>query len=373
MNVALLDLSRQYAEIGPEIEAALLAAARHGRYILGPEVSELERALARDIGVAEAVGVSSGSDALLLALMALGVGPGDEVLTTPYSFFATAGAIARLGAKPVFADIDPESYNLDAAKAIAALGPRTKAVLPVHLYGQMAEIEPLLAEAKRRGVPVVEDAAQAISSRDAKGRLAGSVGLMGCFSFYPSKNLGAMGDGGLISTDDVELAERLRVLRNHGAKPKYMHALIGGNFRLDTLQAAVLLAKRPHLAAWDEARRVNAARYRALFAETPLLKEGLVSLPVEGPGYHVYNQFVIRAKARDALAAHLKANGIGFEIYYPRALHEQTCFAGLGYAKGDFPVSEAAAAETLALPIFPELRADEQAEVVRHIAAFHKV
>ena len=371
MPVPLLDLSRQYAQIGPEIEAALLAAARQGRYILGPDVTALEEALAREIGVAATIGVSSGSDALLVALMALEIGPGDEVLTTPYSFFATAGAVARLGARLVFADIDAQSYNLDPLKAQAALSPRCKAVLPVHLYGQMAEIDSLLDICAARRLPVVEDAAQAISARDGQGRLAGSVGRMGCFSFYPSKNLGAMGDGGLVSTNDVELAARLRVLRNHGAKPKYVHAYVGGNFRLDTLQAAVLLAKLPHLAGWDEARRANAARYRGLFAETRLLAEGLVALPWEGPGYHVYNQFVIRVKRRDELGAYLKAQGIGFEVYYPLSLHEQACFKSLGYAKGDFPISEAAAAETLALPIFPELRPEEQQEVVRQIAAFY--
>jgi dTDP-4-amino-4,6-dideoxygalactose transaminase len=295
--------------------------------------------------------------------MAIELRPGDEVITTPYSFFATAGAVARLGARPVFVDIDPASYNLDPARVEAAVTPRTRAIIPVHLYGQMAELGPAMDIAARHGLCVIEDAAQAIGAEDG-GRRAGSVGHMGCFSFFPSKNLGGYGDGGMVTTNDPELADRLRLLRGHGARPKYHHAVVGGNFRLDAIQAAVLRVKLRHLDAWTEARRRNAARYRELLAAAG----DPVTAPVERPGgRHIYNQFVVRTPRRDALMAQLSARQIGHEVYYPVPLHLQECFAELGYGPGSLPESEAAARETLALPIYPELRPEQIATVVAAI------
>ena len=313
--------------------------------------------------------------------MAEGIGPGDEVITTPYTFFATAGAIARTGAKPVFVDIDPDTYNIDPEGIEAKITKNTKAILPVHLYGQCAEMDPILDIADRRGMPVIEDAAQAIGA-EYKGRRAGSMGRYGCFSFFPSKNLGAAGDGGLVTTSDDAVAERLRVLRVHGSKPKYYHALIGGNFRFDALQAAIVAVKLRHLDRWTAGRQANAARYRRLFEAAGLavpspanargiVGEGLVQLPYEVPGNrHIYNQFVIRVPRRDELQAYLKEQKIGNEVYYPVPLHLQQCFAYLGHREGDFPESERAARETLALPIYPEL-SDQQAEqVVASIGRF---
>lgn len=367
--VPLLDLQAQYRPIRPAILDALTRVADSQRFILGPEVDALERELAAMLEVEHAIGLSSGTDALLVALMALGVGAGDEVITPTYSFFATAGTVSRLGATPVFVDIDPVTFNLDPAAVERALSPRTRAVLPVHLYGLSADLEPILAVAARAGVPVVEDAAQAIGARY-HGRIVGGLGVIGCFSFFPSKNLGAFGDAGLATTNDPHVARELRLLRNHGAEPKYVHARIGGNFRIDAIQAAVLRVKAPHLEVWTDARRRNADRYRAFFEAAGLT--GIVDLPVEPGGYtHIYNQFVVRVPKRDALRAHLTSHGIGTEIYYPIPFHRQACFAGVPSSTRAFPVADRAAASSLAIPIYGELTAAQQQRVVDVIAAFY--
>ena len=312
--------------------------------------------------------VSSGTDAVLLALMALDVKAGDEVITSTYSFFATAGAIARLGARPVLLDIDPVTFNLDPAAVAAAITERTKAILPVHLYGLSADMDPILAIAARHGIPVVEDAAQAIGAIY-KGRPAGGMGAIGCFSFFPSKNLGALGDAGLLTTNDAALAHKAALLRNHGMEPKSYHHIVGANFRMDAIQAAVLRVKAPHLAAWTEARRMNAQRYTRLFREAGV--EDRVTLPVEPAGYrHIFNQFVIRTAGRDGLKAYLDRKQIGNEIYYPLPFHLQPCFAYLGYRRGDFPVAERAANESLAIPIYSELTTEQQQTIVEAIAEF---
>jgi len=370
--VPLLDLKAQYATIREEIRAAVDAVLESQQCILGATVADCEARLAAYCTTAHAVAVSSGSDALLISLMAEGIGPDDEVITTPYTFFATAGSIARLGARPVFVDIEPESFNLNPAEIEAKITSRTRAIMPVHLFGQCAEMEPILAIAQRHNLVVIEDAAQAIGA-EYHGRRAGAMGRYGCFSFFPSKNLGAAGDGGLVTTDDADTAEKLRVLRNHGMKPKYYHALVGGNFRCDALQAAIIAVKLRHLDRWTAGRQRNAARYRRLFQEAGLLDDGLVKLPQEMPARrHIYNQFVIRVPRRDELMAYLKEQNIGVEVYYPIPLHLQECFAYLGYRAGDFPHSERAAKETLALPIYPEL-SDQQAEwVVEAIRRFFK-
>ncbi len=367
-SVPLLDLKAQYAQIRSEVRAALDRVCDAQEFILGRGVSELESSIAAQVGARHAIGVSSGTDALLVALMALGVGDGDEVITTPYSFFATAGVIARLGARPVFVDIEPGSYNIDAGAIARHVSARTKAIMPVHLFGRCADMEPILDVARQHELPVVEDAAQALGARDERGRSAGAIGTIGCFSFFPSKNLGAFGDGGMVVTNDEQLGELLRILRVHGAKPKYYHKVVGGNFRLDALQAAVLAVKLPHLAAWARGRRTNADEYRRLFAEAGL--DDRVSLPVDAEG-HVYNQFVIRVEERDRLQAHLRSRNIGTEVYYPVPLHLQECFAELGHAVGDFPISEAAARQTLALPVYPELSAAQLGYVVDSIAEFY--
>ncbi len=368
VRVPLLDLQAQYAPIRDEVLTAITRVCDSQRFIMGPEVDGLERELAALIGVDHAIGVSSGTDALLLALMALGIGPGDEVITSTYSFFATAGAVVRVGARPVLVDIDPVTFNVDPAQVEAVLSPRTKAIMPVHLFGLCADMDPILAIAARAGVAVIEDAAQAIGSQY-KGRPAGGMGAFGCFSFFPSKNLGAFGDAGLVTTNDAALAKRARLLRVHGMEPKYYHHLVGANFRIDALQAAVLRVKAPHLSAWTEARRLNASRYVALFREAGLL--GRVVLPTEPAGLrHIFNQFVIRVPERDALKAALDAAGIGNEVYYPVPFHLQPCFEPLGYARGAFPHAERAAHETIAIPIYSELSIEQQRAVVGAVAAF---
>jgi dTDP-4-amino-4,6-dideoxygalactose transaminase len=367
-GVPLLDLKEQYAPLRDAILEAMTRVCDSQRFIMGPEVASLEEELAGLLGIEHAVSVSSGTDALLLALMAVGVTAGDEVVTTTYSFFATAGAIARVGARPVLVDIDPATFNIDPGAIARALSPRTKAILPVHLFGLSADMDPILVEAARVGVPVIEDAAQAIGATY-HGRAIGGMGLAGCFSFFPSKNLGAFGDAGLLTTHDAALAARARLLRTHGMEPKYYHRAIGANFRMDALQAAVLRVKAPHLAAWTEARRVNAARYARLFRERGLLD--YVGLPVEPAGRrHIFNQFVIRVADRDALKRHLDARQIGNEIYYPVPFHLQPCFANLRYRPGDFPYAEKAAQESLAIPIYAELTVIQQEAVVDAIAEY---
>ena len=371
MKVPLLDLKPQYEQIRAEVEPALLEICQSQAFILGPKVQECEEAVAAYCGAAHGVGVTSGSDALIVALMAEDIGPGDEVVTTPYSFFATVGAIARVGAKPVFVDVERDTYNLDVAKLEAAVTARTKAIIPVHLYGQMADMDGVMAVAKKHGLVVIEDAAQAIGS-EWKGRRAGSIGDYGCFSFFPSKNLGCFGDGGLVTMQDAAKAKKTKILRNHGSEPKYYHHLIGGNFRLDALQAAVVTIKLKYLDGWTAARQKNAERYRRLFAATGLEAAGRVALPVAKANRHIYNQFIVRAERRDELLAHLRARDVGTEVYYPVPLHLQECFRGLGHREGDFPESERAAKETLALPIYPDLTDDMAAWVVDSMAEFYR-
>ena len=373
MKVPLLDLQAQYRPLRDEILAAMTRVADSQRFIMGPEIDALEAELARMLGVGHAIAVSSGTDAVLLALMALDIKAGDEVVTTASSFFATAAAIVRLGARPVFADIDPATFNIDPGKVAAAVTARTKAILPVHLFGQSADLDEILQTAQRAGVPVVEDAAQAIGATY-RSRPVGGIGTIGCFSFFPSKNLGAFGDAGLVTTNDDGLAARARVLRTHGMDPKYIHHLVGANFRMDALQAAVLRVKAPHLARWTAGRRANAVRYRELFRAAGL--DGAITLPAEPTDrLHIYNQFVIRTPERDALRRHLDEQGIGNAIYYPVPFHLQPCFAGLGYRRGDFPHAERAADESLAIPIYGELTSDQQEAVVSTIASFvhHRV
>lgn len=369
MNVPLLDLKAQYQSIRKEIDAAVAEVFESQHFILGPKVKACEEAVARYCRCAHAVGVASGTDALLLALMAEGVGPGDEVITSPYTFFATAGSVARLGARPVFVDIDPVTFNIDPTRIEAALTSRSKAVIPVHLYGQMADMDPIMAVARRRGLAVIEDACQSIGA-EYKGRRAGSIGTYGCFSFFPSKNLGGAGDGGAITTQDKARADKLSMLRVHGMEPKYYHQVIGGNFRLDALQAAVVAVKMTYLDDWTRRRQANAARYDRLFEAAGLAADGRVRLPRTVADRHVFNQYVVRVPRRDELRAFLQDRQIGVEIYYPVPLHLQQCFAYLGYPRGAFPESEKAAAETLALPVYPELSDAQAAWVVESIAAF---
>lgn len=377
MTIPMLDLKAQHEPLRAELLAALARTLDSGQFILGSEVERFESRVAEYCQTSHAIGVSSGSDALLAALMALDIGAGDEVVTTPYSFFATAGAIARLGARPVFSDIDPATCNLDPARLAAAISPRTRAILPVHLYGQCADMQPIMEIATARGIPVVEDAAQAIGAEYRDGRRACSIGTIGCLSFYPSKNLGALGDAGMVLTSDGPLADKLRLLRSHGSRPKYHHPLLGGNFRLDALQAAVLNVKLDHLDRWTQARQANARRYDALFRERDLVAAGHIDLPTTAyvdsgtRHYHVYHQYVIRARRRDALRAHLAEHGIAAEVYYPVPLHLQPCFKALGYTSGAFPEAERAARETLALPTHPELTKDQQTSVLGAIERFY--
>ena len=386
MQVPLLDLKGQYQALKGEILPILEKVCASQNFILGPYVKELEQRVAAYSQAGHAIGLSSGTDALLIALMALEVGTGDEVITTPYTFFATGGTIARIGARPIYCDIDPRSYNLSAAAVQrfidtdcdfrdgklynCSTGGHIKVLMPVHLYGQVADMKPLMDIARRYGLKVVEDAAQAIGSEYSDGRRAGSIGDIGCFSFFPSKNLGAFGDAGLCTATDTGLAEKLRILRVHGGKPKYYHSVIGGNFRLDELQAAVLTVKLGHLDRWTEGRQRNARFYDEAFARVSLAPR--VTLPTVERGHrHIFNQYVIRVSGRDELKAHLAEWGIGTEIYYPVPLHLQQCFAYLGYRAGDCPESERAAGETLALPIYPELSPEQLQYVVDTIARFY--
>ncbi len=368
MKVPLLDLTKQYVSIKEEVMQVTEEVFRSQRFILGPKVEELEEKIAGYCGCPYAVGVSSGTDALVISLMTAGVGPGDFVLTTPYTFFATVGAVVRVGAHPLFVDIKEDTFNLDPAlleKTLSSMSiderKQVKAIIPVHLYGQCADMQPILKIAEDFGAVVIEDGAQAIGSEyewdNGKVYRAGAMGQYGCFSFFPSKNLGAFGDGGMVTTSDPEIYERLKVMRVHGGKPKYYHHLIGGNFRLDALQAAILAVKLKRLDAWTGQRQENAALYRRLFHEAGLEQ---IWLPEERGKRHIYNQFVIRLKERrDDLKGFLNDRGVGCEIYYPVPLHIQTCFSYLGYEKNDFPVSVTAAETSLALPIFPELTADQ--------------
>lgn len=367
MQVPLLDLAAQYAPIRDAVVEAVTRVVDTQKFILGPEVEAFEAEVSAYLGARHAIGVTSGTDALLVAMMAIGLGPGDEVIVPTYSFFATAGCVSRTGATPVLVDIDPTTYNLDVDAVRRAITSRTKAIVPVHLYGQAADMAPLVALACEHGLQVIEDAAQALGATY-DGKALGTLGRFGCFSFYPSKNLGAAGDAGLVTVADDEMAARVRLLRVHGAQRTYHHEEVGGNFRMAAIQAAVLRVKLRHLEAWTEARRRNADRYRSLFGARALP----VQLPVELPGRrHIYNQFVIRAERRDALRDHLRAHGVGCEIYYPVPFHLQPCFAYLGVPAGALPVSEQAAAETLALPIYSELTEAQQAYVVETIAAFY--
>ena len=363
-----LDLKAQFQGIRDEVMAAIAETMQSQRFILGPEVQHLEYEIAKYVGCDFAVSCASGSDALLLALMALGIGPDDEVITTPFTFVATAGAIVRLGATPVFVDIDPATYNLDPSKLIDAVTLKTKAILPVHLFGLSADLPAIMKLANEHGIPVIEDAAQALGAT-CSGNKAGSIGAVGCFSFFPSKNLGAAGDGGMMTTNDPHLADRLRLLRVHGSKKKYHCEVVGINSRLDALQAAILRVKLRYLESWTRRRRENADRYRALFAEAGLTTR--VILPVESDKmHHVYNQFVIRVPERDQLRTHLLESGIPTEIYYPEPLHLQPAFSQLG---GKLPQSETASLKVLALPIYPELTEAQQSSVVAAVAEFYRM
>ena len=386
-NVPLLDLKAQFAQIRAEVMPVIDQVCAGQHFILGEHVRALEGELAAYCKASEGIGVSSGTDALLLALMALEIGAGDEVITSPFTFFATAGTIARTGARPVFCDIDPASFNLSPRAVQAfiddhcvvregrlihrATGGRVKALMPVHLYGQSADMDPLMDIARSHGLKVIEDAAQAIGTEYKDGLRTGTIGDVGCFSFFPSKNLGAFGDAGLCTTNDPKLAETLRVMRVHGGKPKYFHAVIGGNFRIDELQAAVLRVKLKYLDGWTAGRQHNAAYYDAAFAGASLSQK--LRTPPAMAGYrHIFNQSVVRVERRDALKQHLTDCGIGTEIYYPVPLHLQKCFAYLNYRVGDFPHSERAAEETLALPIYPELTEEQLAHVVASVADFYR-
>jgi dTDP-4-amino-4,6-dideoxygalactose transaminase len=365
VNVPLLDLKAQYATLKSEVEVAIAEVLESQHFILGPKVEQCEKAVAAYSSCSHAIGVSSGSDALLACLMTEDIGPGDEVITTPYTFFATAGAIARLGATPVFVDIDSSTYNIDPAQIAAKVTKKTRAIIPVHLYGQMADMDPIMQVANERKLVVIEDAAQAIGA-EYKGCRAGSMGHYGCFSFFPSKNLGAAGDGGMIVTKDAQRDEKLRIIRGHGAKPKYYHKIIGGNFRLDALQAAIVTTKLRYLDNWTAGRQRYAKKYDQLFAQAGLP----VVTPTVVTNRHIFNQYVIRVQNRNELQEHLQRKGIGTEVYYPVSLHLQKCFAYLGYKAGAFPASERAAKETIALPIYPELSEQQLHYVVECIREF---
>ena len=362
MNVPLLDLKAQYATIRNEIDAAVRDVLESQNFILGSTVEACEAAIAEYCACDHAIGVSSGTDALLVSLMAESVAPGDEIITTPYTFFATGGCISRLGAKPVFVDIEPGSYNINPELIEAAITDKTRGIIPVHLYGQCADMDAIMATADNHNLFVIEDAAQAIGA-EYKNHRAGSMGHYGCLSFFPSKNLGAGGDGGMVVLQDTERADRVRKLRSHGGHPKYYHALIGGNFRLDAMQAAIVDAKLPHLDTWSEGRQANAERYNQLLSQSG----AEVQTPQSLQSRHIYNQYVVRVPDRDAVRDHLKNSGVGCEVYYPVPLHLQECFSDLGHSEGDFPESERAANETLALPIYPELSDEQAAYVVENL------
>lgn len=385
MKVPLLDLKAQYKTIKPEIDAALIRTAESQNLILGPEVEQLEKNLAAYLDCKHAIGVSSGTDALLIALMAIDLKPDDEVIIPTYSFFATAGVVSRLNAKPVFIDSDPVTFNLDPEKIKSLITKKTKAIIPVHLYGQSCEMNKIMEIADEFNLKVIEDAAQSIGTQYKDGRKVGNIGHIGCFSFYPSKNLGCFGDGGLVTSNDDTLAEKLKILRVHGGMPKYYHKIIGGNFRIDAIQAAVLNVKLPHLDSWTKRRQENAGLYTKLFTENGLAEaegklkfdaKNIVLLPepvykkFNLKCYHIYNQYVIRVKNRDELRKSLTENEIGTEIYYPVPFHLQECFADLGYKKGDFPVSEWCADTSIALPIYPELTNDQIEFTVQSIKKF---
>ncbi len=370
MKIPTLDLKAQHQAIEQEILDALARVVRSQRFILGEEVTALEERIAAYCQTAFAVGVSSGTDALLIALMALGIGAGDEVITTPYTFFATAGSIARTGAKPVFVDIDPVSYNLDPRQIEKAVTSRTKAILPVHLFGQCADMAPILEIAQRFNLPVIEDAAQAIGAEYPEERRAGSMGIAGCFSFFPSKNLGGMGDGGMVVTQDKAFADQLRRLRVHGSSTRYYHQEIGGNFRLDEIQAAVLNVKLQHLSVWIRQRQEASERYERLFGKSGLLNRSLISLPAK-MYHHTYNQYVVRVSKRDALKEALKQKGVETAVYYPVPLHLQECFKFLGHQPGHLPEAERASHETLALPIYPQITEEQQRAIVTAVQEFY--
>jgi len=366
MAVPLLDLGPQHARLMPQLREAFDSIVASGRFILGPHVDQLEQGLSKYCGARHALGVSSGTDALLLAMMAMDIGAGDEVITSPFTFFATAGCIARLGAKPVFVDIDPDSFNIDPDRIEAAITPRTRAIMPVHLFGQTADMAAIMAIARRRNLRVIEDACQAIGAKQGEQR-TGVLGDVAAFSFYPTKNLAGMGDSGALTTDDPDLHLRMKMLRLHGEETRYHHTLVGGNFRIDALQAAFLNIKLPHLDSWAEARRANAASYAEKLAGLPVV------VPRQLPGrFHVFNQFTLRVPSgkRDELRKHLTSKSIGSEVYYPVPLHLQKCFASLGHRVGDFPLAERAASEVLSIPIHPDLGPEAQAEVVGVIREF---
>jgi dTDP-4-amino-4,6-dideoxygalactose transaminase len=366
MAVPLIDIRRQYTPIRSEIDRAIKTVIDHAGFILGPEVRKFESEIASFCGVRHAIGVASGTDALLIALRAGGVGPGTEVITSAFSFFASAGVISRLGARPVFVDIDPDTYNIDPDKIEPAITSRTKAIMPVHLFGQCADMDPIIEIAGKHNIKVVEDAAQAIGSRY-KGRMAGSLGDAGCFSFFPTKNLGCAGDGGMIVTDDDSLADMMRILRVHGGRTDYTHEVVGYNSRLDTVQAAVLSVKLPHLKEWTEARRANAARYDKAFAGLP------VKTPVAREwAYHIYNQYTLALAEREPFMHHLADRKIGHKVYYPVPFHMQQCFADLDYAPGDLPHSEKAAASVVSIPIFGEMTDTEQDEVIAAVTGYFR-
>ncbi|MCK4223725.1 MAG: DegT/DnrJ/EryC1/StrS family aminotransferase [candidate division Zixibacteria bacterium] len=361
MNVAFLDLKRQYSSIKEELDQAVFSVLSHARFIMGPEVKAFEEQVAKYCGIKFAIGVASGTDALLLSLRACGVRPGDEVITTGFSFFATAGVITRLGAIPVFVDIDPYTYNMVSEQIEKKITSKTKAIMPVHLYGQCADMDPITAIAKKHNLKVVEDAAQAIGSKY-KGKKAGSLGDFGCFSFFPSKNLGAAGDGGMVVTNNPEMADLIRMLRVHGAKPKYYHSIVGYNSRLDTLQAAILSVKLKYLDGWTQKRREHAKVYNDAFKDSEI-----ITPKEEDFNYHIYHQYTIAVKNRDHLREVLKENQIGHDVYYPVPLHLQECYKSLGYKEGDLPVIEKKGREVISIPIYPELTSEEQNFVIETI------